>query len=96
MSETRSSAVRSSWPAVLERRNPTGSLLGADGAFGRDRRDGGRAGRDIGPVVPILRISSDEEALQIANASPYGLLTAVWTQDLAADCALPRPSTRLG
>ncbi len=37
----------------------------------------------FGPVVPIVRISSDEEALQIANASPYGLLTAVWTQDLA-------------
>ena len=34
----------------------------------------------FGPVVPILRISSDEEALQIANASPYGLLTAVWTR----------------
>ncbi|HEU4355383.1 MAG TPA: aldehyde dehydrogenase family protein [Actinomycetota bacterium] len=37
----------------------------------------------FGPIVPITRIASDDEALQIANASPYGLLTAVWTNDLA-------------
>jgi acyl-CoA reductase-like NAD-dependent aldehyde dehydrogenase len=37
----------------------------------------------FGPVVPVTRISSDEEALAIANGSPYGLLAAVWTRDLA-------------
>ena len=37
----------------------------------------------FGPVIPISTISGDEEALRIVNASPYGLLTAVWTRDLA-------------
>jgi succinate-semialdehyde dehydrogenase/glutarate-semialdehyde dehydrogenase len=37
----------------------------------------------FGPVVPVTVIRSDEEALQIANESQYGLLCAVWTQDLA-------------
>jgi len=37
----------------------------------------------FGPVVPITRIRSEEEALAIADDSPYGLLAAVWTRDLA-------------
>jgi acyl-CoA reductase-like NAD-dependent aldehyde dehydrogenase len=36
----------------------------------------------FGPAAPITTIRSDEEALGIANGSPYGLLTAVWTRDL--------------
>jgi acyl-CoA reductase-like NAD-dependent aldehyde dehydrogenase len=37
----------------------------------------------FGPVIPISTISSDQNALQIVNSSQYGLLTAVWTRDLA-------------
>ncbi len=42
------------------------------------------AGRDetFGPAAAILRVSGVEEAVQIANASVFGLGAAVWTADL--------------
>ena len=36
----------------------------------------------FGPVVPILRFHDVEEALRIANGTPYGLQAAVYTNDL--------------
>lgn len=35
-----------------------------------------------GPVLSILRFRSDEEALELANDTPYGYAHAVWTRDL--------------
>jgi succinate-semialdehyde dehydrogenase/glutarate-semialdehyde dehydrogenase len=37
----------------------------------------------FGPVVPITAIDGEAEALEIIGSSPYGLLTAVFTRDLA-------------
>jgi succinate-semialdehyde dehydrogenase/glutarate-semialdehyde dehydrogenase len=37
----------------------------------------------FGPVVPLSTIRREEEALEIIESSPYGLLAAVWTRDLA-------------
>jgi succinate-semialdehyde dehydrogenase/glutarate-semialdehyde dehydrogenase len=36
----------------------------------------------FGPIVPLLRVSSDEEALVVANDSPLGLQAAVYTSSL--------------
>ena len=36
----------------------------------------------FGPIVPIRSIGSEEEALATIDESPYGLLAAVFTQDL--------------
>ena len=35
-----------------------------------------------GPVLPIIRVDSQEEAIEIANASEYGLQASVFTQNL--------------
>jgi succinate-semialdehyde dehydrogenase/glutarate-semialdehyde dehydrogenase len=37
----------------------------------------------FGPIIPITTIRSEDEALRVIDSSPYGLLAAVWTRDLA-------------
>jgi succinate-semialdehyde dehydrogenase/glutarate-semialdehyde dehydrogenase len=37
----------------------------------------------FGPVAPIVPIGSLDEAIALTNASPYGLLSAIFTRDLA-------------
>lgn len=38
----------------------------------------------FGPVVGIMKVSSDDEALQLMNDSPYGLSASIWTTDAVA------------
>ncbi|MGB3146242.1 MAG: aldehyde dehydrogenase family protein [Paracoccaceae bacterium] len=35
----------------------------------------------FGPVVGIMKVSSDEEAVGLMNDSPYGLTCSIWTKD---------------
>jgi succinate-semialdehyde dehydrogenase / glutarate-semialdehyde dehydrogenase len=35
----------------------------------------------FGPVVSIYRVKSDDEAIELANATAYGLNASVWTRD---------------
>ena len=38
----------------------------------------------FGPVVGIMKVSSDEAAVELMNDSPYGLTASVWTADAGA------------
>jgi len=38
----------------------------------------------FGPVVGIMKVSGDEEAISFMNDSPYGLTCSIWTKDDAA------------
>jgi acyl-CoA reductase-like NAD-dependent aldehyde dehydrogenase len=44
----------------------------------------------FGPVAPVVRFSTVEEAVRIANGTPYGLQAAVYTRDLARGLALAK------
>ncbi|MBI1171742.1 aldehyde dehydrogenase family protein [bacterium] len=42
----------------------------------------------FGPVVGIMKVRDDAEALRLMNDSPYGLTASIWTQDYDTAAAL--------
>jgi acyl-CoA reductase-like NAD-dependent aldehyde dehydrogenase len=57
------------WPATILDGVPPESLVAQEETFG--------------PVAPVVAIDSLEHAIELANASPYGLLAAIFTRDIA-------------
>ncbi len=50
----------------------------------------------FGPVIAIIQVSTEEEAVQLANQSQYGLAAAVFTRDLARGEHLARHEIEAG
>jgi acyl-CoA reductase-like NAD-dependent aldehyde dehydrogenase len=44
----------------------------------------------FGPVIGIMKVSDDREAVRLMNDSPYGLTAAIWTDDVEAAQAIGR------
>ena len=56
------------WPATVLDGVPADAVVANEETFG--------------PVAPIVSISSLEQAIELTNASPFGLLAAIYTADL--------------
>ena len=44
----------------------------------------------FGPVVAVMRVKDEEEAIALANDSPYGLSGSVWTKDIEKGVAIAK------
>jgi succinate-semialdehyde dehydrogenase/glutarate-semialdehyde dehydrogenase len=56
------------WPATILDGVPADALAATEETFG--------------PIAPLVAVESLDEAIALTNASPYGLLAAIFTADL--------------
>jgi acyl-CoA reductase-like NAD-dependent aldehyde dehydrogenase len=42
----------------------------------------------FGPIIPIMKVESDEEAIKLMNDSQFGLTGSIWTKDVSKGASL--------
>jgi acyl-CoA reductase-like NAD-dependent aldehyde dehydrogenase len=60
------------------------ALSGAAGPVNVDHNMSVMSEESFGPVIGIMKVKSDDEAIKLMNDSKYGLTAALWTMDEAA------------
>jgi len=71
-------------PADFPLSNPGSSYLAPQVLTGVDHTMSLMREESFGPVVGIMKVSGDEEAIQLMNDSDLGLTAAIWTEDVEA------------
>ena len=76
-----------------DRRDAREPVLPADGARRRDASMPAFTDEIFGPVAPVITFKDDAEAVELANATDYGLVAAVQSGSRAAPRRWPSSST---
>lgn len=63
--------------------NPEGNYVAPVLLSGVSHRMSVMMDETFGPVVPVQKVSSDEEAVKLMNDSQFGLTASVWTKDMS-------------
>ena len=67
--------------AFDETKNPTGTYMAPQILVSVTHNMRIMSEETFGPVIGIMKVKSDQEAITLMNDSPYGLTASVWTQD---------------